>query len=661
MTQEELQMMITALERKQKGQVPVQMNPEDQFAEDIDEDEAEEEIEYKTSKLAQLIQQQKNNQKNNVNQQPSNQSTKESSSIAAKTIELSNKVTTTNLLNKDLTEWRAILAQYCQVYVYGSGYLAKPFDQIAYKFVNKDQAKEILEDNLYALLRYSFFPTSGEQIDKRIDEIVKSFTKNLKSTLLKVIFDDSDEDAIKLNHLPNGCIAFQNGVYNFIENDWLFKYKITKVDATKNKIYSYDYNYAVFWYFNFNFEPEKFNLSIKSISLSNYFEQMKKMVDSHKNDSDFDKKYMTFKLMCNIAHDQKDLFSMSKFTHLCEVIGFLLNQSFLQYFVMLVGSGGNGKNSLFDGCFTKRITPTPTSNDLIAIENDRFITGSLQNRYHNIFLETSTEEKTYSDSKMIKALTGSTMQTIESKGIQKYEGYLNVKNIFAANDQDKLKFKDTSPGFKRRINIFEIYYSWDSEGRYLKRGDKSYYKTNYGNSLDEFGTPENILTFIYFGMFGIKSATNNFTKEFAFNKNDWNASYSDIDEQLKFSIESININDIISLKSKDKELFENLLLDNTDKKVPIYKCKEMYEFGYNTLEQYDKFLKDDELAITFFNNNVLWISLNGIKKILNLIITPQEFLAKIKKMYPTAAYEMINQKRYIKCTLANNRLKILKI
>ena len=658
LTQDELQIMINSLERKQRGQSPVQVNPEDQFAEDID-DEIEEEIENKASKISQLIKQQKAISANN--QTNSFQQTTNTSSIKSQTEKLTERVTVSNLLSKGLNEWRPILARYCQVYVYGSAYLAKPFDQINYKFCNKDQAKEILEDNLYALLRYSFFKSSSEQIDKRIDEIVKSFTKNLKSTLLKVTFDNSDPDAIKINHLPNGSIAFQNGVYDFIQNKWLFQYNIIKVEETKNKIYQYDFEYCVLWYYNFNFDPSYFNVDIYDTSLKDFYDELSYRVDqSLKYDFD-ENRYMTFKLMCNIAHDQKDLFSFKKFNHLCEIIGYLLSQNFLQYFVMLVGSGGNGKNSLFDGCFTKRITPTPTSNDLNAIENDRFITGSLQNKYHNIFLETSTEEKTYSDSKMIKALTGTTMQTIEAKGIQKYEGYLNVKHIFAANDQDKLKFKDTSPGFKRRINIFEIFYAWDADGRYLKRGDKSYYKTNYSSSLEEFGTMENMLIFIYLGLFGIKSATNNFSKEFSFSKNDWTSSYSDIDEQLKITIESTNISDILRLKDIDKAAFEFLLLEDNDNRNPIYKCQELKDMGYSTAKDFGEMLLDDELAITFFNNNIVWMSLYGLKRMLlnNFIGSPQEFVSKLKKIYPDAQMEKINQKYYIRCSLANNRLRII--
>lgn len=665
MTQEELQMMISSLERKQKGQPVIKSNPEDQFEEDFDDEAMEEELEKKTSKIAQLIQKQKENKATSVQpqaQQTQSAPTSNTPSMQQSEIDkLSNRVTTAKLLEKGLNEWRPILAKFCQVYVYGSGYLAKPFDQISYKFCNKDQAKEILEDNLYALLRYSFFPTSSEQIDKRIDEIVKSFTKNLKSTLLKVTFDNTDPDTIQINHLPAGSIAFQNGVYNFVKNEWLFKYNIIKVEETRNKIYQYDTNYCIFWYYNFNFDPEYFGVNISDMSLAEFFEELKYKTDQSLKFGIEDSRYMTFKLMYNIAHDQKDIFSMSKFIHLCEIIGYLLNQNFLQYFIMLVGSGGNGKNSLFDGCFTKRITPTPTSNDLNAIENDRFITGSLQNRYHNIFLETSTEEKTYSDSKMIKALTGSTMQTIEAKGIQKYEGYLNVKHIFAANDQDKLKFKDTSPGFKRRINIYEIFYAWDADGRYLKRGDCSYYKTNYSNSLDEFSTMENMLIFIYLGMFGIKSATNNFTKEFSFSKNDWNASYSDIDEQLKISIESTNISDLLRLKQTDRQTFDYLLLDDSEYRVPIYKSKELKDLGYNNINDFEKMLLDDELAITFFNNTAVWISLFGLKKILghNPLGSPQEFLSKIKKLYPNAQIEKVNQKYYIRGSLANNRLRII--
>ena len=67
---------------------------------------------------------------------------------------------------------------------------------------------------------------------------------------------------------------------------------------------------------------------------------------------------------------------------------------------------------------------------------------------------------------MLKALTGSMYQTIQHKGIDEYSGILNTKHVWAANDQDKLKFGDTIIGFRRRINIFETWFRWDSKNKY---------------------------------------------------------------------------------------------------------------------------------------------------------------------------------------------------
>ena len=56
-----------------------------------------------------------------------------------------------------LVDWQPLLARECQVYVFNENYLAKRFDQINFQFCSKDTAKEILIDNLYALLRYKYF------------------------------------------------------------------------------------------------------------------------------------------------------------------------------------------------------------------------------------------------------------------------------------------------------------------------------------------------------------------------------------------------------------------------------------------------------------------------------------------------------------------------
>ena len=380
--------------------------------------------------------------------------------------DIETKVDSTALLMRPLSDWRIPLSDEVNVYVKKKKYIAKRFDQIHYQFVDKDTAKEILVDNLYALLRYKYFPRVTEEIDKRIDQIVSSFTANLKTTLKKVSFDKAS-DCIYLSMIPDYCIAFRNGVYNFKDDKWLFKYDIVELPKLSNKIYIYPKEYAITWYFNYNFEPLPINIS--TTKLEDFIKIFKKITADPKT------KNYCFELMYNIAHDSSDIFDLSRFEHLCEITGYTVLQSFSQFFVMMIGSGQNGKNSLFDGCFTHRIIPRPASNDLDEIETDKFITGALENKAQNIFLETSA--KTYTESKMIKALTGSMYQTIQPKGINKYSGIINCKYVYAGNDQDKIKFSDTTTGFRRRINMFEIWYRWDNDKRFLKKGD--YYDTTF--------------------------------------------------------------------------------------------------------------------------------------------------------------------------------------
>ena len=159
-----------------------------------------------------------------------------------------------------LVDWQPILAKECQVYVFNENYLAKRFDQINFQFCNKDIAKEILIDNLYALLRYKYFKKRTDDSEKRIQDIVKSFTINLKSTLIKVSFD-IDTDCTMVKFLPDGCIAFRNGVYDFKNDKWLFTYDKIKITNLNSTIYMYDQTYIITWFFNFDFQPIGININ----------------------------------------------------------------------------------------------------------------------------------------------------------------------------------------------------------------------------------------------------------------------------------------------------------------------------------------------------------------------------------------------------------------
>jgi len=554
---------------------------------------------------------------------------------------------TTALLETSLTDWRPILAQECQVYVMGENYIAKRFDAINYKFCEKSEAKEVLIDNLYALLRYKYFPKSSEEIDERIQKIVQSFTINLKSTLKKVSFDD-DTIAEKVSMLPDYCVPFRNGVYDFLHNKWLFKYEIIKMQKINNVIYLYDPKWIITWYMDFDFEP--LPIDITHNSLTEVIEMFKNLSKSKKE------RNFCFKLMYNMSHDINDVYSEKRFRHLCEILGYTVLQSFCQAFVLLIGSGQNGKNSLFDGCFTSKVRPAPAANDLDAIENDRFITGSLINKAHNIFLETSA--KTYTESKMLKALTGSPYQTIESKGVSKYSGFINCKYIFAGNDQEKIKFSDSTIGFRRRINVFETWYKWDAQKRFLKRGD--YYDTTFSDDLRELKSDlSNTITYIYFAMFGLMSATKGFTQTFKFTENDWKLSYTDVDMDLKEKIERVNSVSIVKyIKRTNPNDVKYLFYDIN--KTKLYESSTLKELGYSGFDDLLKFLEDDETFTSYFANNDVYMSIRSLQIICGDLTSPTAFTQAIKKLYSLNSLQMLAaNKPYVKCTFVGKRLKIV--
>ena len=553
------------------------------------------------------------------------------------------------LMDRDLCTWRSILAQECQVFVCGENYIAKRFDAINYAFCDKDTAKDILVDNLYAILRFKYFTKISDETDDYINDVIKSFTSNLKTTLIKVDFN-VDTDCTHMKFLPDGCVAFRNGVFNFITNDWLFKYDITRIESLKNTLYLYDPTYAIMWYLNLDFDP--LGINIMDTSLEEFFNIMKTYDEETPN--------LCFELMYNMAHNIDDQFSMVKFQHLCEILGYQFVQSFSQKFVFFVGTGGNGKNSLFDGCFISRLVPSPGANSIESLEEDKFITGALENKSHNIFLEASA--KVHKESKMLKALTGSMYQTIEPKGVTKYSGIINCKYTWSCNGQDEIKFTDTSEGFTRRINIFEIFYKWDDRKNYLKKGD--YYETNFSEDLKEMKNDKtNTIIFTYFAMYGVLTGTKRFIRSFKFSYNDWNKSYSDVDYDLKDQIESITNTQILRFinstfenrNSKASKIFYDM--DN----VLLYNSISMYDYGVHNIDDLVKFLADDESFNSYFiNNDFVYMDSTIIREIAAPKMEQRNFTTSIKNIYgDLMSKKLNNNKSYLKVTFRSNKLRIL--
>ncbi|MCI6330143.1 MAG: DUF5906 domain-containing protein [Erysipelotrichaceae bacterium] len=553
--------------------------------------------------------------------------------------------------NFTLSEWRLKLASECQVYVHDENYLAKRFDQINYKFVSQKTAMEILKDNLYAILRYKYLTKSTDEVEQRIKEIVRSFLDNIKTSLIRISFNP-DTECKYVRWLPDGCVAFRNGVFDFRENKWLFQYQKIRIEELNNNIYIYDPTYIIQWYINIEFQPLD-GISVNNMSLEDFTLFMKEYDKVSRN--------YCFELMYNMSHDYDNNFSKSQFKHLCEILGYLCNQSFLQYFVLFIGTGQNGKNSLFDGCFLSRAIPMAANNDLNAIEEDKFVSGSLENKPFNIYLETDAE--TITKSKNLKAITGSMYQTIEHKGEDKVSGIINCKFIWAGNDQDKIKFSDNTTGFRRRINIFETYYTWDAKKKFLLTGD--YYDTTFSQDLHELKDDIlNTIVFIYFAMFGIKSATNNFTKQFSFTSNDWKMQYVDADFDLKEKLDRISlekINDWMS-KTRNHEAAKTLFYDKTRKR--LYDSASIRELGINNFEEFvEKFIKNDEVFLQYFiDNDYCYMSIRHIQEMSGTgdKYEPTTFTQNLKKIYGVRRTEnLFNNKPYVKVKFVNNKLKIM--
>lgn len=579
-------------------------------------------------------------------------------------------------MDRSMSDWRQILTKECQVYVYEQQYLGKRFDQVHYKYMGVDEAKEVLIDNLYAILLYKYFPKINDEIYNKIDAIVKAMSRNIKTFLTRISFMDENGSfqGLKMQRIPNSAVAFANGVFDFKENRFIQKYEKIYVPGINNTIILYP-TYIIEWNFDFDFEPLPIN--IMDTPFEEFVDLMKTLDLSQKN--------YCWELFYNMSHDINNRLDYNRMIHLSEILGYTLIPQFLQYFVLLIGSGQNGKNSLFDGCFSAKVTPRPVANSIESIENDRFITASLENACHNIFLETSA--KTYTDSNMLKALTGSMFQTIENKGVNKYAGVINCKYVFAGNDQSKIKFSDTTMGFRRRINIFEIYYAWDAEHRFMKYGD--YYATDFSGDLRELKSDiTNTICYIYLGMYGILSATRRFTRDFKFNHNEWTDAYSDIDVGLKeFFNEIIEPEQYFSIWGDTRVLDDEhqksaFYADNG--RTRIYSLDALKPNGVFGFEQAVRYFKgttkmvvvgadmeedtiDESNVRLFFADKDFYVSLIYLRSLAMKLTKVQigsqrEFNDNFKKIFPGASYYACSKRElYVRMRLIGNKLRFVSL
>lgn len=155
-----------------------------------------------------------------------------------------------------------------------------------------------------------------------------------------------------------------------------------------------------------------------------------------------------------------------------EYIGYCFHKTYepFQKFVILLGSGGNGK-STFSNYLTKLIGSDEVSNvnlNRLSDNNDRFSKSRLIGKSINIGGEVSA--KFLKDTDEIKALTGDDKANVESKGQDGIDVMLHAKLLFACNELPP--FKDDS-GFERRICIVKMNTIEDFKTKYSMKAIES--------------------------------------------------------------------------------------------------------------------------------------------------------------------------------------------
>ena len=587
-------------------------------------------------------------------------------------------------MNRSMTEWQQILAPECGVFNTKYGYLAKKYDSVIYEYIGNDDndAASYARHNLVAILRYKYFKVLNDESQERIDKIVSWFCKNIYNNIcyLTVNADDPIRNSMRLDTLPSSAVAFANGVYDFKENRFIMKYERIKIPSISNTMILYR-KYIIMWCFNYDFEPLDINIMNTSF---------KSFIDMLRNEKQ-DKSNLTWQLFSNMAHDAMHNLTDRRLVHLSEILGYTIMTPLVQSFVMLIGAGQNGKNSIYDGAFSHFVIPAPGQESLDNIEEDKFIGGTLRGLSHNICLETVPGVKKTSD--QLKKLTGSGEFAIEEKGKTKTTIPMNCKFIFSGNDQNNIKFSDKSHGFDRRCNLFEIYYTWDRQHTFMNY-NPDYYPCDF-SIQDITSYTNNNRLFVYLGMYGIMSATNKFTQDFNFTYNEWSELYSDTNVELV---------DFFTTEFTPEMLFrywddERLELSESNQKLAFYIevpvtesstgaarlsaasiVKNQYEYNSwhelaKLFKTYDEIIDYDQdgneirakemIGCQFFADNDLYVSIEYLRSITKLsrpmavrnsIAFSDEFR---KSMNLKSCKRLAANKTYVRARLVGGRVKFL--
>lgn len=585
-------------------------------------------------------------------------------------------------MNRSMVEWQQILAPECGVYNTKYGYIVKEFDSVIYQYIGREDkdARVYAQHNLVALLRHKYFRMVDDTSQDQIDKIVTWFCKNIYNNVcyMTINKDDPVRSSLRLDTLPPYCVAFANGVYDFKNNKFLLKYERIRIPTITNTMILYP-KYCIMWCFNYDFEPLPFGVT--ELSFDDFCDLMKDQEPTNAN--------LTWQLFWNMAHDLNHTATKRRLIHLSQILGYIVNTDFVQNFVILIGSGQNGKNSLLDGACSHFLLPAPGQESLDSIEEDKFIGGTLRGLSHNICLETTPGVKKTSD--QLKKLTGSNEYAIEEKGKTKATIPMNCKFVFSANNRENIKFSDQTQGFNRRCNLFELYYTWDYEHSFMKY-NPDYYKCDLRPEEMMRESMNNVL-FVYLAMYGIMSATNGFTEPFKFSYNDWSDTYTDINTELAdffeyaFTPETLfrfwfdptvelaeNLQDITFYVTDSKAVKGVSKLNAYEEITQDYgkkSCKELATIlrQYSNIVDYDQDGNEMTIremnGIRFFEQNDLYISIDYLRSLVKLL-KPQlvtdnrTFVEDFGKTFKLKKIPKIaNNRQYVKARLLGRKVKFV--
>lgn len=554
--------------------------------------------------------------------------------------------------NYSMRDWQGELAFKTDTYNLGGRIIAKAQNEVSYVQGSMSDASKragavfIYSQNIKEVMERDYFPDPNKDELQLINDVESYLIQHIQQSVPSAHLEseawgrDAEEFAnilerkrldeeiegdscqseyLKMYDIPPYCVAFNNGIYNFRDGCWWYKYikNQRKISNGALSIFLTNKTYPPFIYLDWNFKFDFQPLYLDSSSLSkadlnslidinlndeeelkkyrdneisimksfktakdvhNYFLLKKKPIlktegrilkedgiitsnyipfyklqqqtmmklfyseDYYNNkdnkESSAETRNMFFRLYFNYSHISKEygnfLFDIEKSNFFSQLLAFLSLRQYKEYLVFLVGGGSNGKDLLIEQMFSKEIAPFGvTYNNLYKLSKSNFVDATLAKSPINVISEVPGGELPSSVVAMLKDKTGSEYKTIEPKGVDAYNGQIRCKYILTSNSKEEITVKgeDNNYAWRRRVKVFNCEFTFDPDLKFMKRG--SFLDSTLARNDELTRNKLSYYTFFYLMECGMRDATKNYTKPFAF-------TYSDIDDTSMTSLQTDN-------------------------------------------------------------------------------------------------------------------------